>query len=261
MQDQLTQYYNDPNLQKYAGEAETAQTQAAAYQSASALLPQKLKDALNEKMDYNKDIIEQKNKAMSEYFQAPSQARAKYSDPSSEYHIWNPFQQEALVAQERAGAYGNYANLVDILGQRQGSLADIIQAGTGAFQADVMGKQGAADIKRQRYLDLLGEAQLKSDAAYKAASLAKGSGGGSGWEDILGLAQALGLIPGEVQAGGAGVTEEEPRYSPSSGVGTLSSGGQWIYTGQGVGGWEQSNFIPDDTSGESTYSSISDIEW
>jgi hypothetical protein len=33
----LTSYYQDPNLQKAAGEAETAGTQAAAYQSASAL--------------------------------------------------------------------------------------------------------------------------------------------------------------------------------------------------------------------------------
>lgn len=191
----LQSYYQDPNLQKAAGEAETAQTQATAYQSAASLLPQKLKEAINEKMDYNKDIIEQKNKAMAEYFQAPSQARAKYSDPGSEQYIFNPFQQEALVSQERAQAYQPYANLVDILGQRQGSLADIINAGTGAFQSQVTAQQGAADLANQSYQNLLGIADRLADAAYKEASLAKGGGGGTTIN--LGGLEGLDLSGGE----------------------------------------------------------------
>ena len=118
----LQSYYTDPSIQEAQQTAEGAATTAAEYQSAASLLPSKLKDAIQGKLDYNKDIIESKNKAMAEYFKAPSMAREKYQD------IWNPFSREKLVAEERAQAYLPFANLTDILGERQGTIADIVQA-------------------------------------------------------------------------------------------------------------------------------------
>ena len=94
----LRSYYQDPNLESSRLEAQAAQKEASAYQSASSLLPEKLKQAINEKLNYNKDIIEQQNKAMAEYFQAPAVAREKYQD------IWDPFKRESLVAKEKAQA-------------------------------------------------------------------------------------------------------------------------------------------------------------
>jgi len=168
----LQQYYQDPSIQEAQTTAETAATTAAEYQSAAALLPSKLKDAVQGKLNYNKDIIEAKNRAMAEYFKAPSAAREKYQD------IWNPFSREKLVTEERAQAYLPFANLTDILKERRGGIADIIEAGTGAFQADVLAKGSAADISRQTYQDKLNLASLLADAAYKEASLAKGRAGG-----------------------------------------------------------------------------------
>lgn len=161
----LQQFYQSPEIQEAQNVAQTTATQAAAYQSASALLPQKLKQAINEKLDYNRGIIEAKNKAAAEYFQAPSAAREKYQD------VFNPFQREALVTEERTQAYQPYANLVDILGQRTGSISDIIESATGLFQSDVLAKESAAGISRQGFQDEVGLAELLADAAYKEESL------------------------------------------------------------------------------------------
>jgi hypothetical protein len=205
----LQQYYKDPGLEEARTGAQTAQTQASAYQSASSLLPEKLKQAIGEKLDYNKDIIEAKNKAMAEYFQAPSAAREKYQD------IWNPFEREKLVAEERTQAYLPFANLTDILKERRGGITDIIGAATGLFGADVSAKQSAADISRQGYLDKFGLADAMAGAAQAEAQLAKGAGGGgtSGLGDIISLLQATGVIPGDEGAGQAGPTEPKPEIS------------------------------------------------
>jgi len=130
----LQSYYTNPDIAQAEAAATDAAKTAVQYQSAASLLPSKLKDAIQQKLNYNKDIIESKNKAMSEYFQAPSAAREKYQN------IWNPFTREKLVAQERAQAYLPFANLTDILRERQGTIADIINAGVGAFGADVAAK-------------------------------------------------------------------------------------------------------------------------
>ena len=182
----LQQYYNDPSLQEAQQTSEASATTAAQYQSAASLLPSKLKEAIQGKLNYNKDIIEAKNRAMAEYFKAPSAAREKYQD------IWNPFSREKLVTEERAQAYLPFANLTDILGERHGSIADIIDAGTGAFQADVSAKESAAKIDRQSYSDELELAGLLSDAAYREASLANsGSGGGLSAGDTTELRSSL----------------------------------------------------------------------
>jgi hypothetical protein len=167
----LQSYYNTPELTGAAREAETAGTTAVNYQSAAGLLPQKLREAVMAKVDYNKDIITQQNKAQAEYFAAPSAARAEYVDPESSNYIFNPFQAEALVAQKRSLAYQPFANLTDILGQRLGTLGDIIQNGVGAFQSDVAAKQGAYEMARNKYNDLLQKAQSLMQAASEEEQL------------------------------------------------------------------------------------------
>jgi hypothetical protein len=223
--------YNDPNLMAAQQQAQAATTQATAYQSAASLLPQKLREAIMSKLDYNKDLIESQNKAMSEYFQAPSAAREKYQD------VWNPFQRENLVAQERAMAYQPYANLTDLLGQRMGSVSDMIQSGTGAFNSAVTAQQGAAQLAAQNYQDLFQRAGALSDAAYKDAQLAKSSGGSgaTGMQSFLdGLMATMALL----QQGGqtaSGPTEEKPTVKPEGSSWSQnvsewrSPQGQWKY--------------------------------
>lgn len=198
-----TSYYQDPALEAKRLGAETAQTQASAYASASALLPEKLKQAVLGKLNYNKDLLEAQNKSMAEYFVAPSAARQKYQD------IFNPFEREKLVATSRAQAYEPYANLTDLLGQRMGRVEDIVQAGTGAYQSQVTASQAAADAKRKEYEDAINLAKLLTDER------TTGSGGG------------INLLGDNTQAE---PTEPRPLYTPPS-VGAVSNGGEWVFTG------------------------------
>ena len=217
--------YDPSQLTAAQGESQAAQRQADTYQSASALLPIKLREAVMEKLDYNKDLIEQQNKAMSEYFAAPSRAREKYQG------IWNPFEREKLVTEERTQAYAPYATLTDILGQRMGSISDIIGAGTAGFQAATTAAQSAATAARQRYSDLFETAKSLVSAKQAEATHAldwykatKPSGGGGGI-DISDLFSLLG-------GGGTQPTEPQPMYTPSGAKkGSVSRGGEWVYVG------------------------------
>jgi len=185
----LTEMYQTPELQNLQSDYQTAATQASAYESAANLLPQKLRQAIQEKLDYNKDIIEQKNKAMAEYFQAPSAAREKYQD------IWNPFQREKLVAQERNIANMGWQNLEDIYANRMGDINDLIAAATGSFNAQVGAQQNKAQIARQAWQDALELADKLSEGKYREEQLAQDwaninkSGSGSVTERMLAEAQ------------------------------------------------------------------------
>ena len=250
-------YYDDPTLQNAQMEAQTAGSAAVAYQSAASQLPAKLKEAVMGKLDYNKDLIEQKNKAQAEYFAAPSAAREQYQD------IWNPFEREKLVAGERAQAYQPYANLTDILGQRLGNIGDVINQGVGAFNSDVAAKQGAYQLAQQRYADLLQMAQLKQqqanlEEAAKSANtqqefenqlalmkLQEGgsSGSGGGISGVGSIFDFLGLGGGGYQQ-----TEQKPpqptgidfaRNKPNllKGEAWLSPGGQWAFDMETMQWW------------------------
>jgi hypothetical protein len=237
----LQSYYNTPELQQARQQAQTAGQNAINYQSAGAQLPFKLREAVQGKLDYNKDLIEQRNQAMAEYFQAPSAAREEFQD------IWNPFQREKLVAESRAQSYLPYANLTDILGQRMGTISDIINAGTGAFQAQTGAAQGAAGLANQNYSNLFSLADTLAGAAntqygnqrqqeldavseeLERARIAKsGSGGGGG----IDLASVIAAIYGN-QGQSAQPTSPTPLYTPREGYGATSNDGQWIFTKQG----------------------------
>jgi membrane-associated HD superfamily phosphohydrolase len=109
----------------------TAATNLANLQTGAGSLPSQLKEALNKKLNYNKDIINQQSDVMQQYFAAPSAARAKYQD------VWNPFEREKLVAQERTMALKPYDTLSGVLDQRMGDVADITTAGVQGWQGMV----------------------------------------------------------------------------------------------------------------------------
>ena len=236
----ILKYYNDPNLESARTGAEQAATNLQDYGTAATLLPEKLREAVMNKVNYNKDIIEAQNKAQADYFAAPSAARAKYSDPGSADYIFNPFQAENLVSQERAQAYAPYASLTDILGQRMGRIEDIIGAGTGAFQAGLTGAQGAYDVARQRYQDLMDLAGIKTGLEwdqYKYLSDLGGSGGSS-VASPLDLLGNLGLFDSSFFASEQTPYEEPPMTSAKEGVRVeYPQGSGIIWEGDGKGGW------------------------
>jgi hypothetical protein len=162
----LDQYSNNPDLTAAAGAVDTANATASQYQTAAANLPSQLTSAINEKLDYNKDLITTKNQSMVDYFNAPSAARLEYQD------IFNPFQREALVQTATNNSYLTYKNNQDILNARTGSIQDIISKATGAFNSQVKSAENAAASAKDKLAYLLQMAGLKSDVAYKKAQLA-----------------------------------------------------------------------------------------
>ena len=240
--------YNDPNLTAAQTSADNAANTAVQYQSASSVLPNLLKTAINEKIDYNKGLIEAKNKSMVDYFNAPSAARLQYQD------IFNPFQREALVQQSTNNAYLPYANNQDALTQRMGSLSDIINAATGTFGAQANAAQGAASLAQNRYSNLFSLAGAKSQglAAQQAqknwqyeqthAKPTGGDGSDLGLGDLFTVDANGNLVLKSVNTGtGSTPTEPKPVISPqlvtkmnSSSINYRSPGGQWIWDKQGA---------------------------
>lgn len=138
-------------------DVQTASQNLADLQTGAGSLPNKLKEALNQKLSYNKDIINQQSDVMQQYFAAPSAARAKYQD------VWNPFEREKLVAQERTMALKPYDTLTGVLNQRMGDVADITTAG-------VQGWQGMVDAASTQ----LNAAQTRLSSALQAYQIAGG---------------------------------------------------------------------------------------
>lgn len=225
MADLLTQY--DPSLEQKRQAAEQAAGTAVNYQSAASLLPAKLKSAIQEKLNYNQDIISQQNQAMANYFSAPSQARQDYQN------IWNPFEREALVSKATSNAYAPYATLTDILGQRQGNINDIISAGTGAFNSAVTAQQGQAQIAQNAYENAISNAKWGYEMTHPKASSAAAQ---SPFEKLI-EEQLMKAIQG---GGQDNQSYQEPPMSPArAGIQyeyPPGSGVVWVSNAQG--GWD-----------------------
>lgn len=229
------QAYNDPALAQASSEASAAGSTASAYTTAASTLPYKLKQAVLEKLNYNKDLIEQQNKSMADYFAAPAQARDKYSN------IWDPTKREALVATSRAQAYEPYANTTDILNARMGTVNDIIGAGTAAYGAQVQGAQNDWQQKQQQYNNLLAIIDKKAENnkwAYeqthaKPSSVAKDTT----LDDLMSLAEKFGIDFGNngnkeqkiIEPLGPSRPGQKLEYPTGTGV---------IWEGDGQGGWK-----------------------
>ena len=227
----INQYYNDPTLEQARATASGDAGNVANMTKSINLLPYKLRDAINEKLDYNKDLITQKNDAMSNYFAAPSEARVKYAD------IWDPAKREALVARDTSQALVPYSNLQDILSGRMGSINNLVGAAGENARADLTAATNAAALSRQNYQDLLDMADKKTNLAldlYKTNKSAAGDGEG------LDLTSLLKLMTGNTEPAANGNLESPPMSSPfgnNSFEREWPSGSGIIWTSDGVGGW------------------------
>lgn len=150
-------YLQDPQLLAAREAAASSGQLATQYATAAGSLPQKLEQAVKEKLDYNRSLIEEKNQAFANYTTAAPAAREKYSN------VFDPFAREKLVAQERATAYMPYANSSDILKTSMGNMNDIINNAVGAFSGAVQAAQGASQDARQKYQDAFDWAKTMAD--------------------------------------------------------------------------------------------------
>jgi ABC-type transporter Mla subunit MlaD len=223
----LNQYIDDPAIGQARDAYQGAASNVASMSGQVNQLPYKLRDAINKKLDNNRDLIEQKNKAKEDYFSSAAEGREQYQD------IFNPFQREALVTRGRNQAYTPYANLQDILATRQGGIQNMIGAASTAAQGDLNTATNQATLLQQQYTDLLNEASMRSDNAYRQASL-NNSGSSGGGLDLGGILTAL---TGGEESGGEeyqsppytpGRAGMEVEYPPGSGV---------VWESDAQGGW------------------------
>lgn len=225
---------------------ETAQSLAAGAGELGAkqftvgdVLKQKALDAYKS----SQDIIKPLDEATTGYLQAPSEARAKYSDPTSENYIFNPFQAEKLTSQYVGQQSLPMLMLSSMLGQRFGRMEDIVGTGTRAFQAQSAAQQAKATQAQNLYTNLLNEYQL-TKPSYSTLDL----GGTKAIIDEEGnITQRYPVTkkPGTADDSsdiyqkileqylnqGRGTAEPEPQYSPAGGAGSFSEGGGWYFDG------------------------------
>ena len=145
-------------------------------QAGAGSLPSKLKEALNLKLNNNKDIIEQQADTMQEYFSSGAKAREKYQD------VWDPFKKAALVAQDRTMALRPYDVLSGVLENRMGSVNDIVQSGIQGWQGLVNAATTKVDLAKsnlatalQAYMSAVGSQQNEDQMSLEAAKAAESS--------------------------------------------------------------------------------------
>jgi len=148
----------------------------SALQTGAGALPAKLKEALNLKLNNNKDIINQQSATMESYFNSGAQAREKYQD------VWNPFEKAKLVQQDRSMALRPYDTLSGVLENRMGDVADITKAGVEGWQGMVNAattKLGTAkdmlSTALQSYLKAADQQSAADDMAFKIAQAKEAS--------------------------------------------------------------------------------------
>ena len=164
VQDYLTDIQKQTAIPK--AEMNAAGQKYAELLGGASSLPYKLKEALQKKLDYNKDLIQQREQAMADYFSAPGRAREKYQN------VFNPFTREKLVEEAKAQALQPVGVLSDVLNQRMGQVSDIIGQGVAGWQGMVNSAGALANLAERKYNNALSEymdAAKLEDAAQRRA--------------------------------------------------------------------------------------------
>lgn len=214
----IPNYYDTPEIKQALSDYQGAVSTTSDFQTAAATLPSKLQQAINEKLDYNKDLIAAKNKSMADYFAAPSASREKYAN------IFDPFAREKLVAQDRANAYSTYATDADILSARMGNIQDIINTAVGAYNSQIQASQNKASQLETALNFLLQMAGVKEKKKQWEYEQTHKSG-----SDVSGLEGLLELLTRNASTAPQPTEEKPTRIPPDNKRIWTSPEGQWIW--------------------------------
>lgn len=232
-------------------DVKTASNDLSTLQTGAGALPAKLKEALNLKLNNNKDIINQQSATMENYFNSGAQAREKYQD------VFNPFEKAKLVQQDRSMALRPYDTLSGVLENRMGTVADTVTAGVQGWQGLVNAattKLGTAkdmlSTALQSYLSAADQQSAADDMAYKIAAAEEAS---RQFEQNYGLdlmkrndqvsqfAQSLGLKSSGTNDKVAKLTDEKLQEAMSAAANPDGSINEWKmhnYIQSHRGAWE-----------------------
>ena len=157
-------------------DVKTATSDLSNLQIGAGSLITKLKDALNTKLNNNRDIINQQAETMQNYFNSGAMAREKYQN------VFNPFEKAKLVQQERSMALRPYDVLSGVLENRMGDVNDIIQSGVQGWQGlmDAAGTRldsakASLATALQSYLAATGQQQAADQLGFQIAQAKEAS--------------------------------------------------------------------------------------
>lgn len=231
--------------QARTGAQQAGQT-AVDYASKGNTLADELRKAIGERYGQS-GIAQDTAKARTDFMASAPQARSQILDMVNAGTILSPTQQNAIMAAKRGSALMPLmgANLVN--DAAFGTIEDLINAGTNAWNAKSTAAQGAAGLAQKSYSDMLGE--IMSKAQLEQAQEPKTTI----WEDASGNSWIINATTGEkIQNLGSS-------YHAPSAAGQItdwdfinslkneqnsgySSGGQWVNS-QGQT-WTDSSKIP-----------------
>jgi len=202
---------------------------ASDYAGAEYTIPDQLKKVVQEALDYNKDIVGMRSQALADYQAAPSAANARFgvqqfgagerAGQANPDFIFNPFERNAAIQGFIQNQSVPFSIANTLLGMREGTAADVIGAGTRAFQSQSAAAQAAAAAARQTYQDVLNEftttTQLNQRQQEIDLSKSKAGGGDDATAALFSrLEQILG--GGQEQQGidlSAFIEEDQPQKS------------------------------------------------
>lgn len=146
---------------------------ASDYASSEYTIPDQLKKVVQEALNYNQDIVGMRSKALADYQASPAVANAKFgvqnfgtgpqTGQANPDFIFNPFERNAAIETFKSNQSIPFSFANTLLGMREGTSADVIGAGTRAFQAQSSAAQAASTAARQTYVDVLNEYKTAED--------------------------------------------------------------------------------------------------
>lgn len=157
--------------------------QAGGLQSQLPTIGDELRKRVNTLFGENQDVLGGFNTAVSNLVSAPGRSYETTQD------VRDPFARERLAAIDLSTALQPTLAYGGLLGQRMGSIGDIVESGTNAFKAKVQAAATAAELARQKYQDLFQEFTTLEQMRQREATSQREAGVQGG--DVETWAQAL----------------------------------------------------------------------
>lgn len=231
----------DPSIEQARNESQNAARQAGEAQAYGMTLPDMLNDALTKKFSANNPQVQQREGLLTNYMNAVTQAPLDVTHTSAGGNanvIYTPLEQANLIQQRRSVPLSALSTSNYLLGLSQGGIQNVIDATGRAYGAGTQRMATDAQLKRQSYVDLVDEASRKAKQEMEMmkyqegirqfnenlalqkqqeARLGRDSGTGDGNYDIY-----------------TGNSYLEPMPRKPIAIGTISPGGRWYQTNDGM---------------------------
>lgn len=135
-------------LQNIKGRFGQAQDLVSQYVGEAPKIPSLAEQEVRKRLDFNKPLIEEQNRLREDQMTTPSRYAAELTTGR---FAGNPILAGKAAAQREAAIQRRMSDIQGIRQEREGSIADIVRATTGAFEAETNRVQSRASGLRDQY--------------------------------------------------------------------------------------------------------------